>query len=148
MAEPRNAGILVPGMAVKHLLMHLRKYQVSNQAQLIQLAVTQKWALLFANYCSNVSLHKSLSMLPILQGWFFFFFPRAVKLSYFISEIHWGLTNAGEMYKGNNHTVQSASQPGKSCYHLMHVIGTRQRVCQITLELCMGISELAELLWN
>lgn len=39
----------------------------------------------------------------------FFFFPRAVKLSYFISEIHWGLTNAGEMYKGNNHTVQSTS---------------------------------------
>lgn len=39
----------------------------------------------------------------------FFFFPRAVKLSYFISEIHWGLTNAGEIYKGNNHTAQSAS---------------------------------------
>lgn len=38
-----------------------------------------------------------------------FFFPRAVKLSNFICEIHWGLTNAGEMYKGNSRTVQRAS---------------------------------------
>lgn len=34
---------------------------------------------------------------------------RAVKLTHFIREIHWGLTNAGEVYKGNSHTVQSAS---------------------------------------
>lgn len=36
-------------------------------------------------------------------------FFRAVKLAYFISEIHWGLTNGSETYKGNGHTVQSTS---------------------------------------
>lgn len=55
-----------------------------------------------------------------------FFFFRAMGLAYLISEIHWGLTSAGEMYKGNSYTVQSASS--KILLHVMRVIGTRQQL--------------------
>ena len=41
--------------------------------------------------------------------WMIFFFFKAMKLAYFISEAHWGLTNAAEMCRGNSHAVQSAS---------------------------------------
>lgn len=40
---------------------------------------------------------------------FLVFFFRAMKLAYFVSETYWGLTNVGEMYKGNSCAVQRVS---------------------------------------
>lgn len=125
MAQPWNAGILVPGIAVKHLLMHLRKYRVSNRAQLIQLAVTQKWALLFANYCLNLSLHKRLNV--AYSARMIFFFSQSCETLIFhqwnplrLDQCWW------DVQRQKPHC--SKCQPGKSCYHLMHVIGTRQQL--------------------